>query len=198
MLGNDDGAISPLDTNLNQSDNMCALCRQAHIGHSFEIEDSSDARQQRDILVLVECAAPGELGRHEQLKVLCQTVAKTRDLTARTAVIESLHDRARLFGLGWDAHRAARSMTAATSAGWEIYATWLDASSVTVEPPRLYMDRSRSGLIARSLVATIAKLGLVFHAGVVAGAPAALRLKPTWDIAMESACDPGRSAQKSA
>jgi hypothetical protein len=45
---------------------------------------------------------------------------EARDLAARAAVIKSLHDVARQCALRVAVHFAARSMTAATSAGWEI------------------------------------------------------------------------------
>src|ERR1700679_306419 len=99
---------------------MRAFRSEAKIAQPFKVQDGGDTGQQRDVLCLVECAAPGELGRHGQLEVLCQAVTDTRDLAASPAIIKSLHDCARLLVLGRNVHRAARSMTAATSAGWEM------------------------------------------------------------------------------
>src|ERR1700729_1988601 len=98
---------------------MRALRNEAQISQPFKVKDGGDAWQQRDVLLFVEGAAPGKLGRHGQLKVLRQAVTETRDLAASAAVIKSLHDGARLI-LGGNVHCAARSMTAATSAGWEM------------------------------------------------------------------------------
>src|ERR1700733_4066408 len=98
---------------------MSALRSEAQIGQPSKVKDGGDAWQQLDVLLLVECAAPGKLGRHGQLKVLGQAVTETRDLAASAAGIKLLYDGAWLI-LGRNVYCAARSMTAATSAGWEM------------------------------------------------------------------------------
>ena len=53
------------------------------------------------------------------------------------------------------APRAACSMTFATARGCEKKIAWLPLISVTLAPARLYIERSRSGFIIRSCVATM-------------------------------------------
>src|SRR5262245_33118548 len=90
-------------------------------------------------------------------------------------------------------------MRCATSFGWDIYIAWLlPFTSVTWLFARLYIHRSRSGLMARSPPATIAQLGLLRQAGVVMGVSNAAAAVSTWDCAMNWALAFGRSAQKSA
>lgn len=61
--------------------------------------------------------------------------------------------------VGWMGHGAdafaACSITRATSSGLEINTAWLPLISVTLAPARLYIERSRSGFISRSCVATM-------------------------------------------
>jgi hypothetical protein len=78
-------------------------------------------RQQRNELCLVEGAAPGKLGRREQLEVLREAVTEVGDPTASTAFIEALHERPRGFDAVRRAHCAACSITFATSAGCDMY-----------------------------------------------------------------------------
>src|SRR5580692_3543267 len=64
--------------------------------------------------------------------------------------------------------RAALSITAATSLGWEMKTQWLaPGTSVVWLLARLAYQRSRSGLMVRSLPATTIQLGLVLQAAAV-------------------------------
>jgi len=70
--------------------------------------------------------------------------------------------------------------------------------SVTLLPARLAMSRSRSGLIERSWVATIAQLFFVRQAGSSILAEKASTEAKTCDLARKAASAFGRSAAKSA
>src|SRR6187402_3845003 len=62
--------------------------------------------------------------------------------------------------------RAASSINAATSFGWDSYTEWLaPCTSMVWLCACLAYIRSRSGLMMRSAVATAYQLGLVFQAG---------------------------------
>src|SRR5712675_2297935 len=66
---------------------------------------------------------------------------------------------------------AAASITAATSSGCDINTTWHPLISVTLEPARFAKERSASGGIVSSCVATMNQLGLVLHAALLIGVP---------------------------
>jgi hypothetical protein len=76
-------------------------------------------------------------------------------------------------------------MTVNTSLGCESITTWLDSISVTVAPARFAQKRSRSGLIALSLLEMMYQLGFVFQAGVARMSPCSFALR---SAAYPSAC----------
>jgi hypothetical protein len=88
MLGNDDGSIRALNTDLDQSDDMLALGGEAEIFHVDEIKGIRDPRKQIDILLFIEGAAPRKLWRNEQFKVLGQAACEACYLTTGAAVIK--------------------------------------------------------------------------------------------------------------
>src|ERR1700691_2011299 len=93
---------------------------------------------------------------------------------------------------------AARSIKRATSFGLEIYAAWLDGTSIISLPARLAILRSRSGLMLWSRVATSAQLFFWCQAAAVTGAPPPALANIAWEWAMKFAWTDGTSAAKSA
>src|SRR5580658_1331981 len=91
--------------------------------------------------------------------------------------------------------RAALSITWATSLGCETYTAWLAPATSTVWLlARFAYQRSKSGLMVRSLPATSIQLGLVFQAAVVIVAEKLSARLRTCDRAMKAARSAGRSA----
>jgi hypothetical protein len=74
-------------------------------------------------------------------------------------------------------------MTCATARGWDRNTAWLALISVTCALARWYIERSKSGLIIRSWVETIANVGFAFHAGC-------------WVIAVPKALENGHLRQR--
>src|SRR5882672_7529940 len=101
-----------------------------------------------------------------------------------------------------DAHRltgavfAASMITFATTSGCESIATWLDAMVVVFALMSLANFRSRSGLIMRSLLATMYQLGRVFHATLVTLAPKTVLLVVPCVAATSFCWARGRSGAK--
>src|SRR6202035_5658184 len=80
----------------------------------------------------------------------------------------------------------------------EMYATWLESTSIVLALARFAIMRSWSGLIDRSAVATMYQVGLVFQAGVVTlWVKEAVEIG-TCDSAMKRDTAGGTSAAKSA
>src|SRR6202035_813472 len=80
----------------------------------------------------------------------------------------------------------------------EMYATWLESTSIVLALARFAIMRSWSGLIDRSAVATIYQVGLVFQAGdVTLWVNESVEIG-TCDWAMKWATAGGTSAAKSA
>src|ERR1700722_19101111 len=63
----------------------------------------------------------------------------------------------------WTTPLTAASISATASSGWETIATWPDATSMVVAPMRLANERSASGGMASSFVATMYHEGSAFH-----------------------------------
>src|SRR6202035_5169427 len=80
----------------------------------------------------------------------------------------------------------------------EMYATWLESTSIVLALARFAIIRSWSGLIDRSAVATMYQVGLVFQAGFVTLCVNESVEIGTCDTAMNAAFSFGTSAAKSA
>src|SRR5208282_1241271 len=94
--------------------------------------------------------------------------------------------------------RAALSITSATSLGCDTYTEWLAPATSTVWLfARLAYQRSKSGLIVRSLPATTIQLGLVLQAAVVIVAEKLSAKLSTCERAMNAARSLARSAANS-
>src|SRR5215831_414771 len=97
------------------------------------------------------------------------------------------------FGVSYSAPLAAFSISAATSLACDRNMTWLPVSSIVSDLARRLMNRSSSGLIMRSCVETVAKLGFLDHAGVVTLASNDEPAIGTCEMDMKCATDSGTS-----
>src|SRR5262249_46190453 len=99
MLRDDDRAIHACYADLDEGHNVTVLGSETEVSQTAEVERGGNARQQRNVLLLVEGPAPGELGRHEQLEILGETILEARDLAARAAVVEAANELSRTLRL---------------------------------------------------------------------------------------------------
>src|SRR5262249_24339210 len=98
VLRDDDRAIGPGYANIDERYDVIAFGCETQVLQAAEVECGGNARQQCNVPLLVEGAAPGKLGRHQQLEILIEAVAKAGDGTARASVVEAANELTRSLG----------------------------------------------------------------------------------------------------